>query len=311
MLLKADAGDRGKRLDALLHERLPEYSRSRLQTWIREGRVLLNGVAGKPSSPIRGAETIHVEPAHLPALKAEAEDIPLAVLYEDASVVAIEKPAGMVVHAGAGVHSGTVVNALLHRFQALSSVGGDLRPGIVHRLDRFTSGVLLVAKTDAAHQDLALQFASRKVEKVYLALVDGAIADSGHIEKPITRDPGNRARMTAKRGTGRHAVTDWKMLERYKGFTFLEIRIGTGRTHQIRAHMAALGHPVAGDRLYGGKASPWNRYFLHAHRLGFRSPATGERVVVESPLTPDLVEWKGSLEGYLPNEPKEIGKQRT
>jgi 23S rRNA pseudouridine1911/1915/1917 synthase len=295
MLLKADAADQGKRLDALLHERLPEYSRSRLQSWIREGRVRVNGVAGKQSSLIRGAESIEVEPAHLPALRAEAEDIPLEILYEDASVVAIDKRAGMVVHAGAGVHSGTVVNALLHRFHALSSVGGDLRPGIVHRLDRFTSGVLLVAKTDAAHQDLALQFSSRKIEKVYLTLVEGTIAESGHIEKPITRDPANRARMTAKRNTGRHAITDWKTRERYKDFTFLEIRIGTGRTHQIRAHMAALGHPVAGDRLYGAKASPWNRYFLHAHRLGFRSPATGEMVMVESPLTPDLVEWKNSL----------------
>jgi 23S rRNA pseudouridine1911/1915/1917 synthase len=296
MKLTADLADHGKRLDALLHERLPEYSRSRLQSWIRDGRVHVNGVAGKPSSLIRGGEAIDVEPASLPVLKAEAEDIPVTVLYEDAGVVAIDKPAGMVVHAGAGIHSGTVVNALLHRFQALSTVGGELRPGIVHRLDRFTSGVLLVAKTDAAHQDLALQFSSRTVEKTYLALVEGTLTGAGHIEKPIARDPGNRARMTARRTTGRHAVTDWKAVEQFRRFTFLEIRIGTGRTHQIRAHMAALGHPVAGDRLYGGKASLWNRYFLHAHRLGFRSPATGEKVMVLSPLTADLVEWKGSLE---------------
>jgi 23S rRNA pseudouridine1911/1915/1917 synthase len=296
MKLTADLADHGKRLDALLRERLPEYSRSRLQSWIRDGRVHVNGVAGKPSSLIRGGEAIDVEPASLPLLKAEAEDIPVTVLYEDAGVVAIDKPAGMVVHAGAGIHRGTVVNALLHRFQALSSVGGELRPGIVHRLDRFTSGVLLVAKTDAAHQDLALQFSSRTVEKTYLALVEGTLTGAGHIEKPIARDPGNRARMTARRNTGRHAVTDWKAVEQFRGFTFLEIRIGTGRTHQIRAHMAALGHPVAGDRLYGGKALLWNRYFLHAHRLGFRSPATGEKVVVLSPLTADLVEWKSSLE---------------
>ncbi len=296
MRLQAGEPDRGKRLDALLHERLPEYSRSRLQSWIRAGRVQLNGVTGKPSSTIRGSEEIDVEPAHLPALKAEAEDIPLSVLYEDASLVAIDKPAGMVVHAGAGVHNGTVVNALLHRFQSLSTVGGDLRPGIVHRLDRFTTGVLLVAKTDAAHRDLALQFSSREVEKVYLALVEGDLPGAGRILKPIARDPGNRARMTARLSTGRSALTDWKALERYRGFTFLEIRIGTGRTHQIRAHMASLRHPVAGDRLYGGKESPWNRYFLHAHRLGFRSPATGERVTVESPLPPALVEWRDSLE---------------
>jgi 23S rRNA pseudouridine1911/1915/1917 synthase len=296
MLLKAGEPDRGKRLDALLHERLPEYSRSRLQTWIREGRVQVNGVPGKPSSTIRGSENIDVNPAPMPALKAEAEDIPLALLYEDDAVVAIDKPAGMVVHAGAGVHNGTVVNALLHRFQSLSSVGGDIRPGIVHRLDRFTTGALLVAKTDAAHQNLALQFSSREVEKTYLALVEGELTGTGRIRKPIARDPGNRARMTARLSTGRSALTDWKAVEHFRGFTFLEIRIGTGRTHQIRAHMASLGHPVAGDRLYGGKASPWNRYFLHAWRLGFRSPATGERVMVESPLPPDLVEWKSSLE---------------
>ena len=212
--------------------------------------------------------------------------------------MAIDKPAGMVVHAGAGVHAGTVVNALLHRFNLLSTVGGDLRPGIVHRLDRFTTGVLLVAKTDAAHRDLAEQFQSRTVEKIYLTLVEGTLTGSGRIQKPIARDPRNRARMTARLttpGAGRSALTDWKAIESYSGFTFLEIRIGTGRTHQIRAHMAALGHPVAGDRLYGAKASPWNRYFLHAHRLGFRSPAAGERVIVESPLPADLVEWKASL----------------
>src|SRR5580704_12346045 len=295
MRLTAIAADSGKRLDAFLHERLPEYSRSRLQSWIRDGRVQVNGAATKSSQTLKGTEEIDVEPADLPALKASAEDLPVVVLYEDAGVVAIDKPAGMVVHAGAGIDSGTVVNALLHRFQALSTMGGELRPGIVHRLDRFTTGVLLVAKTDAAHQDLAVQFSSRKVEKTYLALVEGVLTGSGHIEKPITRDPGNRARMTARRNTGRHAVTDWKAIEHYRGFTFLEIRIGTGRTHQIRAHMAALGHPVAGDRLYGGKASPWNRYFLHAHRLGFRSPETGEPVVVKSPLPRDLMEWKNSL----------------
>src|SRR5579863_812076 len=296
MLLKAEGTDRGKRLDAFLHEKLPEYSRSRLQIWIREARVLVNGAPGKPSTILHGAEEIGVEPAHLAPLKATAEDIPLVVLYEDSSVVAIDKPAGMVVHAGAGVHAGTVVNALLHRFSLLSTIGGDLRPGIVHRLDRFTTGVLLVAKTDTAHRDLAAQFQSRKVEKVYLALVEGTLAGSGRVQKPIARDPRNRARMTARLTTGRSALTDWKAIGNFTGFTFLEIRIGTGRTHQIRAHMAALGHPVAGDRLYGGKASPWNRYFLHAHRLGFRSPATGEQVVVQSPMPRDLAEWKASLE---------------
>ncbi|HVW86502.1 MAG TPA: RluA family pseudouridine synthase [Bryobacteraceae bacterium] len=295
MNLKALPSDRGKRLDAFLHERLPEFSRSRLQSWIREGRAIVSGRAGKPSYTIRGGEEIALEPAELPPLKATPEKIPLTVLYEDPAVVAIDKPPGMVVHAGAGVHHGTVVNALLHRFGALSQIGGELRPGIVHRLDRFTSGVLAVAKTDEAHRDLALQFSSRKVEKIYLTLVEGSLSGSGRITKPISRDPKNRARMTAKLATGRPSLTEWEALERFVGFTFLRIRLGTGRTHQIRAHMAALGHPVAGDHLYGAKRSPWNRYFLHAHRLGFRSPATGEPVTVESPLPPDLTAWKDSL----------------
>lgn len=295
MLLKTEAQDRGKRLDAFVHQHLPEYSRSRLQSWIRDGRVTVNGVPGKPSTLLRGTEEVGVEPAQLLPLQAVAENIPLKVLYEDDAVVVIDKPAGMVVHAGAGVHKGTLVNALLHRFHQLSTVGGDVRPGIVHRLDRFTSGVLLVAKTDAAHRDLAAQFQSRKVEKIYLALVEGNLTGSGRLQNPIARDPRHRARMTALLSTGRPALTDWKAIEHYPGFTMLEVRIGTGRTHQIRAHMAALRHPVAGDRLYGAKASPWNRYFLHAHRLTFRSPATGEQVVAESPLPPDLVEWKNSV----------------
>lgn len=296
MQLQAVPDDRGKRLDAFLHERLPEFSRSRLQSWIHDLRVSVAGRPEKPSYQLRGTETIHLEPAALPPLHATAEAIPLTVLYEDESAVVIDKPAGMVVHAGAGIHAGTVVNALLHRFQTLSTIGGDLRPGIVHRLDRFTSGVLLVAKTDAAHRDLALQFSSRKVEKIYLTLVEGAMnKPSGRITKLITRDPRQRARMTARLSIGRSALTDWETIEAFQGFTLLRIRLGTGRTHQIRAHMAALGHPVAGDTLYGARPSPWKRYFLHAHRLGFRSPATGETVVVESPLPADLTEWKDRI----------------
>jgi 23S rRNA pseudouridine1911/1915/1917 synthase len=294
MEVRAEQRDKGKRLDAFLHERLPDYSRSRLQSWIREQRVQVDGAPAKPSSVLRGGESVRVEPAQLPALKAEAEDIPVQVLYEDASVVVIDKPAGMVVHAGAGLHKGTIVNALLHRF-SLSSVGGDLRPGIVHRLDRFTSGVLAVAKTDAAHHELANQFQSRTVEKIYLSLVEGKLSGAGRIQKPIARDPRNRARMTARLASGRASLTDWRALETYAAFTFLEIKLGTGRTHQIRAHMAAIGHPVAGDRLYGARASAWNRYFLHAHRLGFESPATRERVTVVSPLPSDLESWKAAI----------------
>jgi 23S rRNA pseudouridine1911/1915/1917 synthase len=295
MKLRAAASDRDKRLDAFLHERMPDFSRSRLHSWIRDSRVTVSGRPAKPSFLIRGGEEIDVQPAALPSLNAFAEAIPLNALYEDASVVAIDKPAGMVVHAGAGVHSGTLVNALLHRFADLSREAGDLRPGIVHRLDRFTSGALIVAKTDEAHRNLAAQFASRSVEKIYLTMVEGRLEGSGRITKPIARDPRNRARMTARLATGRSALTDWEAIEQLDGFTHLRIRLGTGRTHQIRAHMAALGHPVAGDRLYGAKPSPWNRYFLHAHRLRFRSPATAADVLVVSPLPPDLLEWKSSL----------------
>ncbi len=275
---------------------LPEFSRSRLQTWIRTGAVSVAGKSEKPSHTMRGGEEIEVTPASLPALRAYAEEIALTVIYEDSACVVIDKPAGMVVHAGAGVHSGTVVNALLHRFGALSSEGGELRPGIVHRLDRFTSGCLIVAKTDEAHRHLAAQFAARTVEKIYLTLVEGVMTGSGRITKPIARDPKNRARMTARLTSGRPALTDWEVVQSFRAFTHLRIRLGTGRTHQIRAHMAALRHPVAGDRLYGAKPSPWDRYFLHAHRLGFQTPATGERVVAVSALPADLTEWKETIE---------------
>jgi len=295
MTIQVTIADRGKRLDSVVHEQLPQFSRSRLQSWIREGRVLVDGLAAKSSHIVRGAEVILVDPGPLPPIRATAEDIPLTVLYEDDSAIVIDKPAGMVVHAGAGVHDGTLVNALLHRFTALSAIGGELRPGIVHRLDRFTSGVLLVAKSDAAHRDMAAQFASRQVRKTYLTLVEGRLEGKGRIEQPITRDPRNRARMTARLAFGRPSLTSWEAVELFDDFTFLKVDLGTGRTHQIRAHMASIQHPVAGDKLYGAEPSPWNRYFLHAHKLAFLSPATGGEVAVESPLPPDLTEWKASL----------------
>jgi 23S rRNA pseudouridine1911/1915/1917 synthase len=202
----AESSDAGKRLDFVLHERMPEHSRSRIQQWIKAGRAHVNGVAARPSHTVRDADSIDVEPAEAPPLNASAEDIPLCILYEDADLVAIDKPAGMVVHAGAGVHDGTVVNALLHRFETLSGVGGAVRPGIVHRLDRFTSGVLLAAKNDRAHRALAAQFAGREIEKTYLALVHGKVVrESGRIDRPISRDPVRRIRMTARLDSGRAA----------------------------------------------------------------------------------------------------------
>ncbi len=244
-----------------------------------------NGSPEKRSHLLKGAERIHVQPAELPPLRATPEDLPLEVLYEDADVIAINKPAGMVVHTGAGQHSGTLVNAVLHRFGKLSSVGGDLRPGIVHRLDRFTSGVILIARNDAAHRHLAEQFASRQVEKIYVALVHGRVKnDHGSITTPITRDPIRRTRMTARLARGRQASTSYQVLKRFDKFTFLEVKIGTGRTHQIRVHLASIGHPVVGDKLYGAPASALGRYFLHARQITFTSPSTGERITVTAPL---------------------------
>jgi 23S rRNA pseudouridine1911/1915/1917 synthase len=292
--LKPESGDVGKRLDHFLQDRLHDYSRSRLQTWIRDGHVLVNGGAAKTSLVLHGGERVEVSPADLPPLNAAPEDLPIEILYQDAALIAVNKPAGVVVHAGAGNHSGTLVNRLVHHFKSLSTIGGELRPGIVHRLDRGTSGVLLVARTDAAHRDLAEQFSSRTIEKTYLALVEKRMnADSGRIAKPITRDPVHRTRMTAKLGHGREAITEFIVRDRFEKFTYLEVHIGTGRTHQIRAHLSSLGHPVAGDRVYGAEAR--DRIFLHAWRIGFTSPATGERVHVESPLPADLLQWLDEL----------------
>jgi 23S rRNA pseudouridine1911/1915/1917 synthase len=302
MKFSAGISDAGKRLDQLVREQAPDFSRARIQEWIKAGRVMVNGQRERPSHAVRAGDVIEVEPVEPPPLNAVAEAIPLSVLYEDSDLVAIDKPAGMVVHAGAGIHSGTLVNALLHRYEALSGVGGNMRPGIVHRLDRYTSGVLLVAKNDRAHHALAAQFSSRQVEKIYWALVHGQVrGESGRIDRPITRDPIRRTRMTARLDHGRSAWTEYRVLRRFARFTLLEARIGTGRTHQIRVHLSSLGHPVAGDALYGAPRNvpgmpALDRYFLHARRIRFRQPSTGDELTVESPLPPELREWMEKLE---------------
>jgi len=296
LLIIPTAADAGKRLDTFLREELPQYSRARLQNWIDEGRVLVDGSPGKRSYLLKGAESIQVEPGELPPLKATPEEIPVDVLYEDTDVIAINKPAGMVVHAGAGRHSGTLVNALLHHFGQLSTASGELRPGIVHRLDRFTSGVILVARNDAAHRNLAGQFASRQVEKIYVALVHGRLKnDQGRIETPITRDPVRRTRMTARLAHGRQAVTSYRVLKRFGRFTLLEVKIGTGRTHQIRVHLASVGHPVVGDKLYGAPASDLGRCFLHARQITFARPSDGDRITVAAPMPADLENYLATL----------------
>lgn len=296
MTLTALPADAGKRLDAFLHERLPEFSRSRLQSWIKEKRVLIEGSAVRASYLLRGHEEVSVEPAQLTPLRAEAEKLPLEILYEDADVVVVNKAAGMVVHAGAGHSHGTLVNALLHHFGSLSSLNGDLRPGIVHRLDRETSGVLVVARTDKAHQSLARQFHDREVEKSYLALVHGGMKQpKGRIVTPIARDPIRRTRMTTRLASGRAALTEYTMLEEVDRLSYLSVRIGTGRTHQIRVHLASLNHPIVGDRLYGAPPAEIGRFFLHAHRLRFRSPSTNEWIAIESPLPPDLASFLDAL----------------
>jgi 23S rRNA pseudouridine1911/1915/1917 synthase len=299
--LSIQTQDSGKRLDAFLHQELPEFSRSRLQSWIKQDRVQVDGHSTRASYILRGGETVSIAPAELPPLKAEPEELPLKVLYEDADVIVVDKPAGMVVHAGAGHGRGTLVNALLHHFGRLSSVNGDLRPGIVHRLDRDTSGVLVVARTDRAHQALARQFHDREVEKIYLTLVHGRMKQAqGRLTSPISRDPVRRTRMTARLSTGRAALTEYRVLEEFERFSYLEVRIGTGRTHQIRVHLASVRHPIVGDRLYGASAAvsgmpSLGRFFLHAHRLRFRSPASGDWIAIESPLPPELTSFLAAV----------------
>lgn len=286
------AAGAGVRLDHFLQQNMPAYSRARLQEWIKSGRVRLNGQPARASALLKVADAIEVEPAAPAPLRAAPQEIPLDILYEDPDLVAINKPAGMVVHAGAGVHEGTLVNALLARFGQLSALGGELRPGIVHRLDRETSGILLVAKHDTAHRNLAAQFAGRQVEKRYLALVQGEVRhQSGRIDKPIARDPVRRTRMTARLAAGRSAWSEYRVLRRFEGFTLLEVRIGTGRTHQIRVHLSSIGHPVAGDRLYGAPPAPEGRFFLHAASIRFSLPSTGELLDLSAPLPPELESW--------------------
>jgi 23S rRNA pseudouridine1911/1915/1917 synthase len=307
--ITASETDGGERLDRFVASHCPELSRTRVQELIESGLVLLNGKAVKDAHKVHAGDLIEVVPQPRPPLKAEAESIPLSILYEDDDVIAIDKPAGMTVHAGAGNSHGTLVNALLGRGQSLSQTDDPLRPGIVHRLDKETSGILLVAKNDFAHTKLSEAFRERTIQKTYIALVQGVLQDDrGRIELAIARDPNRRTRMTAKRATllpsSRPARTDWRVLARIDSTTLLEVQLHTGRTHQIRVHFSAIHHPVVGDTLYGasgqlhvGRTSlpSLGRNFLHAAKIGFAQPRGGQVIQLTSPLPPGLQDYLRKL----------------
>ena len=300
ILLEARVPDTcaGRRFDAVIAELFPEHSRSRLAGWIKAGQARLDGCEARPRDPVRGGELVTVEAEIGIATDAPAEDIALDVLYEDADVIVIDKPAGLVVHPGAGNPAGTLVNALLHRDPSLSALP---RAGIVHRLDKDTSGVMVVARTLQAHTALVDQLSARQVHRQYLAVVVGALVSGGTANAPIDRHPRDRLRM-AVREDGKEAVTHFRLRERFRAHTLLECRLETGRTHQIRVHMAHLKHPIVGDPLYGGPLKlprgaseetvamlrGFKRQALHAETLEFVHPVSGEPVRCTAPVPADL-----------------------
>jgi len=310
------AEEAGVRLDQFLVGKIAEVSRARVQQMIEQRLVEVDGKPARAALRLRGGEAIRVlGPVAAEPLRAIAENIPLDIVYEDDDLAVINKPAGMMVQAGAGAtedarNRGTLVNALLHRFGKLSEVGGDLRPGIVHRLDKQTSGLIVVAKNDEAHRRLSAQFAKREVKKTYIALVHGWLkAERGTIEKSISRDSVRRVRMTTRRAGGREAITHYRVVRRidsgFGKFSLLEVKIDTGRTHQIRVHLASLGHPVVGDAIYGAPAQvkgssgtiALTRNFLHAATLELAHPRSGERLSFSRDLPAELLEFLSVVKG--------------
>jgi len=288
----ASEAEAGRRLDAVLAT-LAGVARAQAARWIEEGRVRVDGAPARASQRVTAGAVLTAEPPEPEPLAAEPEAIPLVVLHEDADLIVIDKPAGLVVHPAPGHARGTLVNALLHHCRDLAGIGGVLRPGIVHRLDRGTSGVLVVAKHDAAHAGLAAQFKDHSIERVYCALVRGVPgAESGRIERAIGRHPTDRKRMSVHTRAGRAALTEWRVVRRFPRaqVTLLEVRPGTGRTHQIRVHLASCGLPIVGDTVYGRGAEQLGlaRPALHAAVLGFTHPTTGERLRFEAPLPHDF-----------------------
>lgn len=306
--LQVGEADAGSRLDAYLATRIDGWSRARLQRLIEAGDVLVNSKLTKASYKVASQDEIEVELTPPPASNFTPENIPLEIVFEDEHLIVINKPAGLVVHPAAGVPSGTLANALAYHFQQLSNAG-SIRPGIVHRLDKDTSGLLVAAKTEIAHEDLADQFRAREVFKSYVALVFGVVKqESGRIEQPIARDPRNRTRMAIVAG-GRGALSLYKVRRSYDSFTLLDVELKTGRTHQIRVHLSWLKHPVVGDELYAGgrdnnvqdvrlraQIRKLKRQFLHAEQLGFKHPATGEPMKFVAPLPAELDQLLTALE---------------
>ncbi len=278
------------RLDRFLANKLPEYSRSRLQQLVRTGFVRLNGATTRPRHLVRSGDKIELTEAPLEKIDNQPEPIPLEVLFEDKDIIVINKPPGLVVHPGAGHRQHTLVNALLSHCPTLSGIGGKERPGIVHRLDKETSGCLVVAKNDGAHRELSRQFAERRVEKIYLALVAGKLGkDAGVIEEKIGRHPVHRQRMSVASVRGRPAKTDYRVVCSGDQASLFECRLYSGRTHQIRVHLHHLGHPVLGDKVYAAHlAKNFPRHMLHAWKLGFRHPRSGESKSFEAPLPDDF-----------------------
>ena len=301
--------DSAKRLDVFLSQKEPALSRSQIKRLIETGKVRIEGRKAKPGLRLREDERVTLILPEPKKMEVEAEAIPLKVLYEDRHLIVVNKPAGLVVHPAAGNYSGTLVNALLHRCPDLAGIGGVLRPGIVHRLDKDTSGVLVVAKDDPAHRSLSDQFRKHTAERRYMGIVFGQLSDEGQVDAPVGRHPTHRKKMSARPRKGREARTHWRVLERFRSFTLAEFRLETGRTHQIRVHLSSIGHPILGDPLYGGRKrmasveslplreglQRLRRQALHAASLGFVHPATGEALKFDSSLPEDILEAVGLL----------------
>ena len=297
------AGEESERLDAFIARSVADLTRSAAQRLIESGMVTVDGREEKPAFKLKGTEQVLVRIPPPVAAAPEPEDIPLDILYEDSDLVVVNKPRGMTVHPGAGISRGTLVNALLGHCNDLSGIGGELRPGIVHRIDKDTTGIVVVAKNDRSHEHLSRQFREHSIKRVYVALVFGSPKqDKGRIESTIGRHPVDRKKMSGKARHGKHAITHWRANARFPGMTLLELRLETGRTHQIRVHLSEAGHPLVGDPVYGGASrtsaiadlqlrkliKELDRQALHARTLGFIHPATGQYMEFTTPLPDDM-----------------------